>query len=328
MFVAYAPLEENLTAAVGVTIPTFEGASPTLSTTTSLITIIFFMLIGGAAFYRYVMAGIYRLEASENGVRKSNEAFKGATFGVLGVFLMFLIFFTFNRDILLSDVGLGALRSGGVARSGSAVLTGNRNIATRSGEPATCGSKEEVIMKISSQSGICGGTACTFISGCAYSQYASIIKSEAQSAGIDPKVVAVIMCKESQAKPNAQGRNPNGTYDCGLMQVNQATPCDANSLDPQQNIRRGVALIKQKTSAVNQSYSGIPQRLGVFASYNCCANGTTPHAPSADCTTSSGFPFSIPKWACPLNPGEGQYNMCSVKNYVCGIDACVSQIQL
>ncbi len=134
MFVAYAPLEENLLTAVDVAIPTFSGSSPTLSATTSLITIIFFMLIGGAAFYRYVMAGIYRLEASENGIRKSNEAFKGATLGVLGVFLMFLIFFTFNRDILLSDVGLGALQNKPVAGgTGGTPQTGSQAPTTPTG---------------------------------------------------------------------------------------------------------------------------------------------------------------------------------------------------
>ncbi len=119
----YKPLEPKITSSVGLDAVSFSGSSPTLSTATTLITIILFMLIGGAVFYRLLMAGIYRLEASENGVRKSNEAFKGATFGVLGVFLMFLIFFTFNRDILLSDVGLGALRSSGGVRSGGAVVT-------------------------------------------------------------------------------------------------------------------------------------------------------------------------------------------------------------
>ncbi len=123
MLVAYAPLEPGITSSLGLDTISFSGASPTLSTVTTLITIIILMLIGGAAFYRYVMSGIYRLEASENGVRKSNEAFKGATFGILGVFLMFLIFFTFNRDILLSDVGLSALKSGGVVRSGGGALT-------------------------------------------------------------------------------------------------------------------------------------------------------------------------------------------------------------
>jgi hypothetical protein len=39
------------------------------------------------------------------------------------VFLMFLIFFTFNRDILLSDVGLGALRGGGVVSGGGGQIS-------------------------------------------------------------------------------------------------------------------------------------------------------------------------------------------------------------
>ncbi len=327
----YKPLEPKITSSVGLDAVSFSGTSPTLSTATTLITIILFMLIGGAVFYRLLMAGIYRLEASENGVRKSNEAFKGATFGVLGVFLMFLIFFTFNRDILLSDVGLGALRSSeGVRSGGAAVTTGGVGVGTttRSGGSSSCTNPTEVISKLSSSGGICGGTSCTILSGCNYSQYINIIKTESLVAGVDPKMVAVIMCKESGARPDAQGKNPNGTYDCGLMQVNQPSPCGADSLDPQLNIRKGVLLLKQKTSAVNQSYSGIPQRMGVLASYNCCANGTVPHSASTDCNTSSGFPFSIPKWACPINPGDGQFNMCSVKNYVCGIEACLSQVQI
>ena len=204
MFVAYAPLEENLTAAVGVTIPTFEGASPTLSTTTSLITIIFFMLIGGAAFYRYVMAGIYRLEASENGVRRSNEAFKGATFGVLGVFLMFLIFFTFNRDILLSDVGLGALRSKPVAAGGGGAApvtpggqapttpagplpTGacKRSTCTAADLPRVTGSNDQSIRSELSSAGVSvnvgacssiGQTGCTNVGGMP-SDVVSMLKS-------------------------------------------------------------------------------------------------------------------------------------------------------
>lgn len=124
MIVAYAALEDKLLTEVGLQAPSFDGASQTLSPTTSLIATLFFMLIGGAAFYRYTMAGIYRLEASEAGVRKSNEAFKAATYGVLGIFLMFLIFFTFNRDILLSDVGLSALKVPAAPASTGGVTTG------------------------------------------------------------------------------------------------------------------------------------------------------------------------------------------------------------
>jgi hypothetical protein len=285
---------------------------------------LFFMAIGGAAFYRYLMAGIYRLEASEGGVRRSNEAFKGATLGILGVFLMFLIFFTFNRDMLLSDVGLDALRT----TSPSVKTTSGGTLASGSGGSPTCSSVGDTISKLGSPSGVCGGTSCTVLSGCNYSQYLPIIEREAGALNVDPEIVVVIMCKESRAKADAQNKNPNGSFDCGLMQVNQPLPCDSSSLNPEQNIKKGVALLKQKSGAVNQSYSGIPQRMGVFASYNCCANGTVPHSVSADCTTSNGFPFSIPKWACPINPGEGSFNMCSVKNYVCELESCLGTLNL
>lgn len=124
----YIPLEGEVANVIGGQVLTFNGTSPSLSTTTSLVVIIMFMLIGGAAFYRYVMAGVYRLEASESGIRKSNEAFKGATLGILGVFLMFLIFFTFNRDILLSDVGLGVFRNDSVTGSGGGLIGQPPNI--------------------------------------------------------------------------------------------------------------------------------------------------------------------------------------------------------
>jgi hypothetical protein len=97
-------------------------------------------------------------------------------------------------------------------------------------------------------------------------------------------------------------------------------------MDPATNIARGVDLIKQKLSSSGQIYQNIPQRLGAYASYNCCGGGTQPNAPSVDCTQASGFPYSIPKWACPINPGAGQFNMCFVKNYTCEIDACVKEL--
>lgn len=121
----YIPLENKLLNSIGVQAPSFTGTSLTVSDTTSLVATLFFMLIGGAAFYRYAMAGIYRLEASENGVRKSNEAFRDATLGLLGVFLMFLIFFTFNRDLLSSDVGLSILKVPSAAGTvGGGAVTG------------------------------------------------------------------------------------------------------------------------------------------------------------------------------------------------------------
>jgi hypothetical protein len=41
---------------------------------------------------------------------------------------------------------------------------------------------------------------------------------------------------------------------------------------------------------------------------------------------SSGFPSSIPKWACPINPGTADLNMCSVKSYVCELSSCLNSL--
>ena len=141
-----------------------------------------------------------------------------------------------------------------------------------------------------------------------------------------PVIIIVTICKESSGRKDAQNKNPNGTYDCGLMQINQQTPCDAAILNPTENIKIGIATMKKKIDFAIQIYPNIPAESGAFASYNCCANGTIPHAPSADCTVSNGFPFTLPKWACPINPGDGQYNMCTVKNYTCELNACLKEL--
>ena len=111
------------------------------------------------------------------------------------------------------------------------------------------------------------------------------------------------------------------------MQVNQSTPCDSSSLDPQTNIARGVSKMKEKinSSSASQTYPNIPAEAGVFASYNCCANGTAPNSESASCKTSDGWP-SIPKWACPIDPGTGSSNMCAVKAYACELSACLEKL--
>ena len=133
------------------------------------------------------------------------------------------------------------------------------------------------------------------------------------------------MCKESGARKDEQNKNPNGTYDCGLMQINQPTPCDAGILDTHTNIERGVSTMRSKIAAAGRLYTNIPAEAGVFASYNCCANGTVPNSESVSCKTSDGWP-TIPKWACPIDPGTGDFNMCGVKAYACELTACLKQL--
>jgi hypothetical protein len=333
----YTPLESSFTQTLsqdGKPLG-FSTADPaSLFTSTSFLYSLGIMVSVVAAGFMYARAGLYRMQASERGVSKSNEEIRRTTFGLLGILALFVIIYTFNKDLLTGDVGLKELKLNPVA-GGSALGTGsggNSGGATggsssgSGGGGASCADTQSVISSLSSQNGVCGTAQCTALSGCAYQQYMPIIQSKATEAGVSTSVVIAVMCKESKGNANAQNRNPNGTFDCGLMQVNQPGGCDQASLDPATNIARGIQKIQSAMSSASQVYQNIPQTLGAFASYNCCANGTVPNAPSADCTQASGFPFSIPKWACPINPGEGQFNMCTVKSYACDINACVSAL--
>jgi hypothetical protein len=332
VYTSLEPAYSQVLSQTGQAIGFSTSNAVSLFTSTSFLWSAGIMISVVAAGFMYMRAGVIRMQASEAGVKKSNEEIRRVTLGLLGVLSLFVILYTFNKGLLRGDVGLQGLkaspyRSGGGGDFAGGGATGDFSSATTSSSNpggASCSDTQSVISALSSQNGICRGVSCTALSGCNYQQYLSAIQQAAGQAGVDSKYIVALMCKESKAVATAQNRNPNGTYDCGLMQINQPGPCDSAILDPATNISRGVSLFKQKQSATGQVYPNIPQIAGVFASYNCCANGTIPNAPSADCTQSAGFPNSIPKWACPINPGEGQFNMCAVKNYACDLTACVA----
>ncbi len=315
--------------------PTFTtGQAVSLFSSTSFLYSLAIMISVLAAGVMYARAGVYRMQASEAGVRKSNDEIKRVTLGLLGVLSLFVILYTFNKDLLSGNVGLDGLRAaagkgGGIVSGGGGDMGGGGatgSFPSSNNSSKTCEPTSTVIASLKSTGGVCGGARCTVLTGCNYQKYLPTIQREASNAGVDYKMVIALMCKESSAREIAQNTNPNGTYDCGLMQINQKTPCDASILNPETNIARGVSLLKGKIAATNQVYPNIPTMAGVFASYNCCANGTVPHSPSADCKQETGFNQSVPKWVCPINPGDSQYNMCAVKSYACELTACLNQL--
>jgi hypothetical protein len=325
---SYTPLEGNNLTSLGVTAPSFGGVSTSFYATSTFVYTLFFVAIVGAAFYQYVLAGIYRMEASQDTIRKSNETIKRV---ILGVFSLFLILFTVNKGMLRGDVGFSSLYTGTSGqRVSQSTQTQTVTQSAGSGGSPSCESDTSVKQKLASSGGLCGGTQCTVLSGCDYATYLPTIRSLSQTHGVDAKIVVAIMCKESRAKKDAIHKNENGTYDCGLMQINSTQTCSPSLLDPVENITRGVIKLKD-TIARSTSYPsvpGVPAIGNAFASYNCCANGTVPAAPSVDCTQASGFQNTLPKWACPINPGTGAFNMCSVKNYACEITSCLDQINI
>ena len=328
---SYVALEENSLESLGIKTPSFEGDASFLATST-FVYMLFFSAIVVAAFYRYVVAGIFRMQASQNSIQKSNEIIKTVTLGLLGVFSLFLILFTINKGLVTGDVGLGEFKAGTGVRSNTPLVVSSGVSSGSGGVSKACEPADIVKTKINSSGGICGGAVCTALSGCNYSKYKDVIRQETGGDSQLEKMIIVTMCKESRGNPTATHNNEGGTYDCGLMQVNQKTPCPLSSIlsSPeyiQTNIKEGVRLMRQKISASSQTYPDLKVRpeSGAFSSYNCCSNGTIPNSPSVSCSKKDGWPL-IPKWACPIDPGDSTSNMCSVKSYVCDLTACLNQL--
>lgn len=97
-------------------------AAVSLFASTSFLYTMGIMLSVVAAGVMYARAGVWRMEASERGVKKSNEEIKRTTLGLLGVLSLFVIIYTFNRDLLTGEVGLADLRAN---PAGSEVSTQN-----------------------------------------------------------------------------------------------------------------------------------------------------------------------------------------------------------
>jgi hypothetical protein len=336
----YKLLEPDIAPAFGVTAPTFTG-TPTLFASSSFIFALSITIVIVAASFRYAYAGVLRLPASEEGIRKSKEEFKRVTYGLLGVLGLWLVLFTVNKDMLTGEVTLSALKSSGGGGGAGALtqtvpttvpITDPAVTNPSSGTSVPCNNTEAIKSSVSpSGAGICAGTSCSLTSCINSNPHTNMIKT---IAGPDWKMALVIMCKESNGDQNARNANKNAagvitSYDCGLMQINQPGPCDAAILNPQTNITRGVELLRGKIRASSnaQIYPALRVRpeTAVFTSYNCCSNGTIPNNQSESCKSADGWP-SIPKWACPIDPGPAPFNLCSVKAYACDLTACLDSL--
>lgn len=181
------------------------------------------------------------MQARESAIRKSNDIIKQTTFGLFGVFILFLLLFTINKDMVTGRVGFSGLNNKQSLQKETVVP--GMVLTSSSGAPSSCESKEAIINKMSS-SGVCAGTVCKSMVGCTYRQYIPLIQKEAASLNIDPKLIIVTMCRESRGNKSAQNKNPDGTFDCGLMQINQEGSCGVAILDPEENIKRGANHIK------------------------------------------------------------------------------------
>ena len=121
---SYTPLEPSIAESLnpGGQAPTYNPADLSFFTSVSFLYTLSFSLIVMGAFYRYGIAGVLRMQASEKGIRDSNDIMKKTTLGLLGVFSLFLLLSLVNKDMLTGDVGLSALKTaGGTASPAPAV---------------------------------------------------------------------------------------------------------------------------------------------------------------------------------------------------------------
>ncbi|MFA6608547.1 MAG: hypothetical protein WCT07_01400 [Candidatus Paceibacterota bacterium] len=140
----YISLEPKITQGLGLPPTTFSASQAvSFASSTSFIYMFLIILCVGAASFVFMRGGIYRMQASEAGIRKSNEEFKRGTLGLLGVLGLFLILYTLNKSLLSGDVGLAALKikpATNISVSGSTVSsqpsTANPSIPTTNDDPA------------------------------------------------------------------------------------------------------------------------------------------------------------------------------------------------
>ena len=271
------------------------------------------------------------------GKMKGKEVIIGSLKGVILALFTWSILSLINPDILnnnISKVVGGGV--GGVLGNVSSIVTGkstsNSDGPVGSGGygSISCDSPSALIEKLNGGNNVCTGQTCSKV--CNFTPDVTIIiKSEASKANIDPRIIMALACRESSANPNAVGNHANNGYsDCGLMQINMkglnvGTSCTTEIMNVENNVREGIRLYKSKYNSISKTYNNVNKTSQAFASYNCCAGGDNPNDKSTSCDTSSGFAQSLPKWACPISPGNGSFNMCSVKNYACDVYSCINK---
>ena len=125
MNTSYVNLEPGITSQLGLDSAlqsSFQtGQAVSLFASTSFLWMLGIMLCIGATGFVFIRGSLWRMEASDRGITKSNEEFKRGTLGLLGVLSLWLILYTLNRGMITGNVGLEGLRSvGGTYGGGGA----------------------------------------------------------------------------------------------------------------------------------------------------------------------------------------------------------------
>lgn len=111
MAISYTPLESDIATTFGKGASFSTGDAPSFFTTSSFLFTFAFVIIVVTASFRYAYAGMLRLPATQESIKKSKDEFTRVTYGLLGVFALWLILFTVNKDMLSGEVTLSGLKA-------------------------------------------------------------------------------------------------------------------------------------------------------------------------------------------------------------------------
>lgn len=320
----YTPLEPTIAQDLGITQMTgfsTDGAISLFTSISFLWTLGIVACVAGAG-YAFVKGGLFRMEASEAGIRKSNEEFRRGSLGLLGVMALFLIIYTVNRGLLLGDVGLGELRVGNPI-SGSIAQTGT--ISTPTGAAGTTpapivsvrgGNYPWPTGQVVGNGVTCngGGITRSFNRSIAcMNQYQTLILENAARYGVDKDIIRAVIYQESNGNPNAQSQ----VGARGLMQVMPATAASLGcspgwETDPARNIDCGTRYLRSS--------------IGRYSSYDLYAGYNGGYG--ANAMDASSYCPGQRRWQCAFD--NASFSVCNTgfiesRNYAIMTDAWVRE---
>ena len=218
--------------------------------------------------------------------------------------------FTFTCDIS-SSAGTSSAGAGAGVGAGAPA-----------GGGAACENIDAARARLSAGGTVCNGSgSCP---SCNTQPFDSLIERYAKQYKVSPGLIRGVIARESSCDRIKEKKESDGSSSCGLMQVNtrSSTYSCAQLKDSATGIMEGTRILAAAYSTAQSLKAKYGNRVTVNELAAAIHNaGAGESAASVDCSSASGWP-TIPKWGCPINPGNAQFNACAIRDYACNVGAC------
>ncbi len=266
---------------------------------------------------------------------KAKDGMKTVLIGVTLILCGWLIVNTIIGLLASDSMGVGIRKENWYSFTCDPTSTANTSGATGTNVTSTpgpsaggadCADANATSMKarVTSGGAMCGsGYTCP---RCDTVFWNAFIEKYRVPAGVPRPLVDAMIAKESSCRENPGAMDGKS---CGLTQVKFAsvgnTDCAGPAMnlnDPEINIREGMKVLKAAWDAsAGYDYTGIGIKREEIA-YVIYNSGTKDVAQSSDCKATDGWPAKFPRYACPIKPGETQFNACYIREQSCKVGAC------